>query len=115
VSIKESLNHAEVGVVQLESKVQRLLDRLADPCEDPVDLQSAARECACEIEVVGSSLITPEFAEFSHLACSVLSQSPPEWMTYEGFHDRLHNAFVVVEGARTQIRGLCRALSSRTD
>jgi len=46
VSINESLNHAEIGVVQAEQRVQSFLMRVDDGSEDPIDLQVAARECA---------------------------------------------------------------------
>jgi hypothetical protein len=110
MSIIEALNHAEMSVVQVEGRVESFLKRMDDPSEDPVDLQCAARECEREIEVVGSSLITPEFAKFAHLACSVLPEPPPDWMVYESFHDRLHNVLVAIDLAREDIGKRCREL-----
>jgi hypothetical protein len=89
MSIREALNHAEMNVVQVEQRVESFLKRRDDPSADPVDLQCAARECRREIRVVGSSLITPEFAKY--LAGSVLPEPPPDWMVYESFHHRLDN------------------------
>jgi hypothetical protein len=108
MSIREALNHAEMNVVQVEQRVESFLKRRDDPSADPVDLQCAARECRREIRVVGSSLITPEFAKY--LAGSVLPEPPPDWMVYESFHDRLHNVLVAIDLAREDIGKRCREL-----
>ena len=95
MSIGAALNHAEMSVVQGEPRVESFLKRMHDRSSDPVDLQCAARECRREIEVVGSSLITPEFAKY--LAGSVLPEPPPDWMVYESFHHRLDNVLVAID------------------
>jgi|SRR5579875_2477505 len=97
MSVREALNHVHFGVVQVEEQVHQLLNRAGDPSEDPFDLQGAARKLVYEIEDVGSSLLTPEFAG---LASWESRFGPtPEWEAYDELHNRLHNVRVDLDRA----------------
>ena len=102
MSVREALNHAHFGVVQVEEKVHQLLTRAYDPSEDPFDLQDAAGKLGAEIENIGNSLLTRKFADPVFQGPSL--EPTPEWIAYEELHKRLHDVKAALNRAQDIIR-----------